>query len=62
MCDASEKVVGAALFHRMMDGFKEPIAFASRTLHAAEKRYASIDREALSLLIAIKKFRQYIVG
>ncbi len=56
-CDASPKGVGAILSHG-----KQPIAYASRTLSSAERNYAQIDREGLSIIFGIKKFHKFIFG
>ena len=60
-CDASPRGVGAILSHRDQQG-ERPIAYASRSLNAAEQNYAQIDREALSLIFGVTKFRKYILG
>lgn len=46
----------------MDDGSEHPIAVASRTLSRSEKHYAQIDKEALGLVLGIRKFHQYIYG
>lgn len=60
-CDASEKGVGAVLYHKHQD-LEQPIGFASRKLRPAERKYSVIDREALAILFGIKKFDQYLRG
>lgn len=61
-CDASPSGVGAVLCHRMADNSIKPVAFASRTLQPAEKNYSQLDKEALAVIFAVKRFHSYVWG
>lgn len=58
--DASNEAIGSVL----MQGKSEmsPIAYASRKLTDAEKRYSTTEKECLSLVWALRYFRHYLWG
>ena len=66
ICDASPYGVGAILCHTVIGptGVREerPVRFASRTLTPTERRYSQLDKEALALMFAVKKFARYLYG
>ena len=59
MCDASDYAVGAVLGQRV-DKKLNVIYYASRTLDAAQRNYATTEKEFLAVLFACDKFRPYI--
>lgn len=56
--DASGNAVGAVLSNKD----DKPVAYASRALNNAEKRYCTIEKELLAIVWAVKKFRHYLLG
>ncbi|XP_042871743.1 protein NYNRIN-like [Penaeus japonicus] len=60
-CDASENGLGAVLLQEH-NGTKMPIAYASRKLLDREKNFATIEKECLSIVWAVNKFKTYLYG
>lgn len=55
--DASKDGLGACLLQK-----GRPVAFVSRSLTAAEKRYSMVEKELLGICFAVRKFHQFIYG
>jgi hypothetical protein len=60
--DASRYGIGAVLLHLEDTGRWLPVGFASRMLKGAEPRYTRTERENLSVVFGLRKFRHYIYG
>lgn len=61
MCDASDSGVAGILFQED-DGLEHPIAFFSKTLNKAQRKYTTTEKELLAVLLSIEKFRCYVEG
>jgi hypothetical protein len=61
MCDASDYAVGAVL-NQSKDKKYYAISYARKTLIGPQLNYATMEKELLSVVFAIKKFRSYLVG
>ena len=59
--DASSYGLGAVLLQQVGDEWK-PVAYASRSMSETERRYAQIEKEALTVTWACDKFSDYILG
>lgn len=57
--DASDSAIGAALQQRVGDAW-EPLAFFSRRLTSAQRKYSPYDRELLAIYDSIRHFRHMV--
>ena len=60
-CDASDTGVGAS-FEQFVNGIWQPLAFFSKQLRDAERKYSAFDRELLALYLSIRHFRYMLEG
>ena len=57
--DASDTAIGAVLSQGQN---QDPLAFYSKKLSSAEKKYSAFDRELLALYLSVKHFRATLEG
>ena len=60
--DASDRGAGAVLSQVQPDGSEQPVAFWSRTFTDTERRYSVSEREALSAVQAVERWKVYLWG
>ena len=59
--DASEKALGSVLSQKDSHGREHPIQYASRCLNEPEKNYSTFEKEALTVIFSLKRFRPYLL-
>src|SRR6218665_2212698 len=59
--DASDNCMEAVLL-QVIEGLEHPICYLSRNLRAAELIYATIEKEALALVTAVRAFSVYFLS
>ena len=60
--DASGVGVGAVLFQEDSRDLEHPVSYFSRKLTRHQKRYSTIEKETLGLILAIGHFEIYVTG
>ncbi|XP_059611718.1 uncharacterized protein K02A2.6-like [Phlebotomus argentipes] len=60
--DASSYAIGAVAYHEMPDGSLKAFYHVSRRLTDAEQRYSQIEKEALGIVFALKKYHRFVYG
>jgi hypothetical protein len=60
--DASDKSLSGALTQKDEEGFERPVAFMSAKLTPTQARYAIIEREALAVIMCLKRWDYLLYG
>ncbi|XP_066983831.1 uncharacterized protein [Macrobrachium rosenbergii] len=58
--DASDVGVGAVLLQNDEQGVSHPVAFFSKKLTSAQRKYSTVEKETLALILAINHFSVYL--
>ena len=61
MCDMFDHAVGAVLGHKI-DKLPRIIYYTSKILNDAQLNYTITEKEFLTIVFVLKKFRSYLVG
>ena len=61
MCDTNDYAVGVVLGQRE-DNKPYMVYYASKTLNDAQRNYMTIEKEFLTMVFVLEKFRNYLLG
>ncbi|XP_068229690.1 uncharacterized protein [Palaemon carinicauda] len=62
MVDASDLGVGAVLLQDDSEGIEHPVSYFSRKLNEHQKKYSTIEKEALALVLDLQHFEIYVTS
>ena len=60
--DASDIAAGAVLLQEGADGIDFPVCYFSKKFTKHQKNYSTIEKECLSMILALQHFEVYITG
>ena len=60
--DASDVGVGAVLLQSDSQGIEHPISYFSKKLSPSQRKYSTVEKEALALILALQHFEVYVSG
>lgn len=60
--DGAQSGVGCILLQKDNEGNERPVAFASKTLNAAQRNYSAIEIECYAIVYALERFAEYLDG
>ena len=60
--DACDTGIGGTISHVMENGETRVIEFASRTLSESERKFSTLEKEALAIVFTCEKWRPYLLG
>ena len=60
--DASDHEAGGVLLQESPDGILHPVSYTSAKFKPHQRAYSTIEKEALSLILALQKYECYLLG